>query len=151
MWWQAGSEMRSGWLLSIIRSKLIIIASPLLSPRSSPHWTEPDSVIKICRYYFCTKHKLSSMLGTGLVLEHYTWSYISQGWPRLLIITPHQHPLSCRFSPSSENKLIKLFTLSSSAIPSVSQPRPSLNSEMLLMRSWRFQVKSALHPQFLAV
>ena len=35
------------WLLSIIRSKLIIIASPLLSPRSSPHWTGPDSVLAV--------------------------------------------------------------------------------------------------------
>ena len=55
------------------------------------------------------------MLGTWLVLEHYSWSFISQGWTRLLIITPLQHPLSFRFSKSSENKLIKLFTLSSSA------------------------------------
>ena len=73
------------------------------------------------------------MLGTWLVLEHYSWSFINQGWTRLLIITPLQHPLSSRFSQSLENKLIKLFTLSEPA----SQPSSpaQTESEMLLMRS----------------
>ena len=141
MWSQAGSEV---WLLSIIRSKLIIIASP----HCSPHWTGLDSVIKICRY-FCTKHKLSSMLGTRLA---WCWNItvglsLAKAGPACWLLLHSSILWAGGFHKAQ--KINSLSCLHSASQPASLSAQPG--SEMLLMRSWRFQVKSALHPQFLAV